>query len=197
MSPKAFTDDEKTSVRNKLIEAALGYLATTGIKKTTVEELSRAAGISKGAFYMFFESKELLFLGALEQEQACVHDEIINEMKKHTDKREGFVSVVSNMYRHFTTNTWMLSLLNEEYEILLRRVPHERIEAHIALDNASTKRMTDEIAGLNIDTEMLSAVMRMLFMCTLHRKEVGNHADDAFLYMLHAVADKIFAEGKR
>jgi AcrR family transcriptional regulator len=197
MSPKAFTEDEKGIVRSKLVEAALKFLSTTGIKKTTVEELARAAGISKGAFYMFYESKELLFLDALEEVQSKIHEEIISQIQKSSDKREGFISVVSNMYRHFTTNTWMLSLTNDEYEVLLRRVPHERIEAHIALDDASTKRMTDVIAGLNINSELTSAVMRMLFMCTLHRQEVGPLADDAFVFMLEAVADKLFSEDQK
>ncbi len=197
MSPKAFTEDEKTIVRSKLMEAALKKLSTTGIKKTTVEELARAAGISKGAFYLFYESKELLFLDALEEEQIKIHEAIIVSLQESSDKREGFISVVSEMYRHFTTNTWMLSLMNDEYEILLRRVPQERITAHIALDDASTKRMTEVIAGLKIDSELVSAIMRMLFMCTLHRNEVGPLADDAFLYMLRAVADKIFAEGQQ
>ena len=197
MSPKAFTEDEKKIVRSKLMEAAMKYLATTGIKKTTVEELARAAGISKGAFYLFYESKELLFLDALEEEQTKIHEAIIVHMQKHTDKKEGFISVVSDMYRHFMTNSWMLSLTNDEYEILLRRVPQERIAAHIALDDASTKRMTEVIAGLNIDSALISAILRMLFMCTLHRTEVGPLADDAFLFMLKAVADKIFTEGQK
>ena len=194
MSPKAFTEEEKQIVRSKLIEAAMKFLATTGIKKTTVEELAKAAGISKGAFYIFYDSKELLFLDALEEEQAKIHEAIITNMQKYEDKKEGFVAVVSQMYRHFMTNTWMLSLTNDEYEVLLRRVPQERIAAHIALDDASTKRMTEVIAGLNINSELISSIMRMLFMCTLHRNEVGPLVDDAFLFMLKAVADRIFTE---
>lgn len=192
MSPKAFTEEEKEIVRGRLKESALKYLATTGIKKTTVEELARAAGVSKGAFYLFYDSKELLFLDALEDVQAKMHEEIIAGMQKYDDKKQGFVSVVSDMYRHFATNTWMLKLMDDEYEILMRRVPKERIAAHIAMDDASTKRMTEVIAGLSIDPEKISAIMRMLFMCTLHREEVGPLADDAFLFMLEAVANKIF-----
>ena len=197
MSPKPFTEDEKKIVRSKLIEAAMKCLGTTGTKKTTVEELAKAAGISKGAFYLFYESKELLFLDALEEEQTKMHEAIITSMQKSADKKQGFISVVTDMYRHFTTNTWMLSMMDEEYEILLRRVPKERIAAHIALDDASTKRMTQVIAGLQTDPEMISAIMRMLFMCTLHRNEVGPLADEAFLFMLQAVADKIFTEGQQ
>lgn len=61
MSPKAFSPQEKDLVREKLIDAAEKCLATTGIRKTSVDELARAAGIFKGAFYLIFESRELLF----------------------------------------------------------------------------------------------------------------------------------------
>ena len=36
------------------------------MRKTSVEQLTEAVGISKGSFYKFFESKELLFFTVLE-----------------------------------------------------------------------------------------------------------------------------------
>lgn len=196
MSPKAFTEDERTIVKGQLIEAAKGFLATTGIKKTSVEELCRAAGISKGAFYLFYDSKEIVFLDALESIQRQIHQTIIGEMQRQSDKKQGFITVVSLMYRQFTENAWMLSMINDEYEVLLRRLPKERINAHIELDNASTAQMLDAVADSDKEPELVSAVMRMLFMSTLHRKEVGALADDAFQFMLQAVAEKIFSEAQ-
>jgi len=195
MSPRAFTSEEKEHVRKKLIKAAQDYLSRTGIRKTSVEELCRAAGISKGAFYLFYESKELLFLDALEEEQRAIHEAIISEMSVQTSKRAGFVAVVSRMYRDFTAKPWLMALAGEEYEILLRRIPQSRIERHIALDDASTNRFLIEMGkDANIDPQLLSAVLRMLFMGILHRKEIGPLADDAFLYLLKAVAGTLFPE---
>jgi AcrR family transcriptional regulator len=195
MSPRAFSAEEKEHVKRKLIEAAEGCLATTGIKKTSVDELCKAAGISKGAFYLFYESKELLFLDALEEEQKKIHEAIISEMREQKSKREGFTAVVSRMYRDFTAKPWLMALAGDEYELLLRRIPKERIERHIAIDDESTNRFLQGAGReANMDPELLSAVLRMLFMGILHKKEIGPHTDDAFLFLLKAVADALFKE---
>ncbi len=194
MSPKAFSEDEKAMVRNKLIETAKGYLATTGIKKTTVEELSRAAGISKGAFYLFYDSKELLFLDALESIQSKIHDMLINEVKQHKNKRDCFVQVTKRMFIDLRPILYMLS--NDEYEILLRRVPQERIKQHIEMDDMASKHLLEQINGNKVNPDLLSAALRMLMLGMLHQNEVGSHAEEAFDYLLEAVADKIFSEDK-
>lgn len=199
MSPKAFTEQEKGFVRQKLIDAAMQALGTTGIKKTSVEQLALAAGISKGAFYLFYDSKELLFLDALEQEQQRMHDMIINLMEKQPSKHEGFVSIVGQMYRQFVQKPWLFAFTNEDYMLLLRRIPEERIMRHIELDNATTNRLIEILGmGVSVQPDLLSAVLRMMFMGILHRKEVGEEmADEAFGFMLEAIAGRMFGEGQR
>ena len=62
----AFTEEQNETIRRDLIRAARRCGVTVGMRKTSVEQLTEAAGISKGSFYKFFDSKELLFLAALE-----------------------------------------------------------------------------------------------------------------------------------
>ncbi len=195
MSPKAFSEEEKALVRNKLIEEAKECLATTGIKKTTVEELSRAAGISKGAFYMFYDSKEILFLDALESIQIKIHDTLISEVKRHKNKRSSFIQVIKRMFLDFRPILNVLS--NDEYEILLRRVPQERIKQHIEIDDKASRLFSEQISGNRVNPELLSAALRMLMLGMLHQNEVGSHAEEAFDYLLEAVADKIFSEDQK
>lgn len=196
MSPKPFTEQEKEIVRLKLIDAAEKFLATTGIKKTSVEEIAKAAGISKGAFYLFYDSKELLFLDALEREQMRTHEEILRRVAQAATVQEGFVTAVVQMYRSYVTKPWLIAIAGEDYEILLRRIPPERIAQHIELDDATTRRLFEMIGrGLTIEPELLSAALRMLFMGILHRKEVGERwADGAFELMVTAIAAQIFGE---
>jgi AcrR family transcriptional regulator len=198
MSPKAFTDKEKELVRQKLMDAADRCLSTTGIRKTSVEELAKAAGISKGAFYLFYETKELLFLDALEREQERMHEAIIGQVAGSASKREGFVTAIMQMYRDFTAKPWLLVFAQEDYDLLLRRIPQERIERHIALDDASTGRLRQLLGDMPaFNTEIVSAALRMFFMGLLHRREVGEELiDGAFEFLVQAVADRIFKEGE-
>lgn len=52
------------NARIKLLHAALGIIRTKGYNATTVEELCSAAGVTKGAFFHHFDSKEALAVAA-------------------------------------------------------------------------------------------------------------------------------------
>ena len=190
MSPKPFSPREKEIVRDKLITSAQQYLCTTGIKKTTVDDLCRAAGISKGAFYLFYNNKELVFLDALEREQALIHDAVIHDTTAYKSRREGFVAAMLNMYRSQLEKPWLVSLM-QDYDLLVRRIAPERIEEHIALDDAASRRLVAAL-GITADPELVSAVMRIVFLSILHRIEIGPRMDDAVRFQLEAIAAALF-----
>jgi TetR/AcrR family transcriptional regulator, transcriptional repressor for nem operon len=50
--------------RTRLLDAALGVIRAKGYAATSVEELCRAAGVTKGAFFHHFPSKEALAAAA-------------------------------------------------------------------------------------------------------------------------------------
>ncbi|WP_079505808.1 TetR/AcrR family transcriptional regulator [Mesobacillus jeotgali] len=49
-----------------IIEAAIKLYATKGFASTSVQEIVNESGISKGAFYLYFKSKEALLIAILE-----------------------------------------------------------------------------------------------------------------------------------
>lgn len=52
--------------REDILEAAVRVFAKKGISRTTVSDITDAAGVAKGTFYLYFASKEHL-LGALKE----------------------------------------------------------------------------------------------------------------------------------
>lgn len=196
MSPRAFTEQEKEMIRGKLLDAAESFLSTTGIKKTTVEDLAKAGGISKGAFYSFYESKEILFWEALMREHARMHDTINEHIGETRITREVFVGMVGGMYRGFIQKPWILDLIEGDYEVLMRSIPPELLQQNIEIDNATMHVFEQSIAdNSTVDPMLVSAALRMLFLSVLHRNEIGKEwADEAFMLMLDALADHIFKE---
>ena len=47
-----------TSARTRLLNAALGHVRAAGYEATSVDDLCKAAGVTKGAFFHHFKSKE-------------------------------------------------------------------------------------------------------------------------------------------
>jgi len=52
--------------RGRILDAALGVFRAQGYAATTVDDLCRAAGVTKGSFFHHFESKEAAALAAIE-----------------------------------------------------------------------------------------------------------------------------------
>lgn len=62
---RAARQEQRQQTRAKLVEAALRVFAVQGYDHATVEEISLAAGYSKGAYYFHFDSKEEVLLELL------------------------------------------------------------------------------------------------------------------------------------
>ena len=52
--------------KTRILESAIKMFSSLGYNKASVDEICREAGISKGAFYHHFESKQSLFLALLD-----------------------------------------------------------------------------------------------------------------------------------
>lgn len=63
--PTPTRQEQRQQTRARLVEAALRIFAEQGYDHATVEEISLAAGHSKGAYYFHFDSKEDIFLELL------------------------------------------------------------------------------------------------------------------------------------
>ena len=68
----AFTDYETEQLRKALLKETRHCAVTLGMKKTSVDQLTKAVGIAKGSFYKFYESTEMLFFAVLEN----IHSEL-------------------------------------------------------------------------------------------------------------------------
>lgn len=58
------TNTKRVSARTKLLDAALSIVRRKGFAATSVDELCKEAGVTKGAFFHHFDSKEALGVAA-------------------------------------------------------------------------------------------------------------------------------------
>lgn len=133
--PKAFTDNEKKHILNRLKEKGTELFLKYGIKKTTIDDLVKSAGISKGSFFSFFPSKEDLFFAIFVENDIKLN----NEFKKQLmDKKIPLKQVFTNYLRNrFTAGkNPLLSVFynTEDFEYLNRKISHEKLEEFIIND---------------------------------------------------------------
>jgi AcrR family transcriptional regulator len=76
------------ATRGRLIEVARELFGTRGYEATSIEEVLERAGVSKGALYHHFPSKEALFEAVfIEGSRACLH-EVAAAAMRETDAVE-------------------------------------------------------------------------------------------------------------
>jgi AcrR family transcriptional regulator len=67
------SDHDRSVRRQRIVDAAWRRLETTGYHETSVDAVCDEAGVSKGAFYGYFETKQDLFLALLEEETVALN----------------------------------------------------------------------------------------------------------------------------
>lgn len=61
-----YPKDHKTRSRARIVEAARALFNTHGFDRVSIDMVMRQAGLTRGAFYAHFESKEALFAAAVD-----------------------------------------------------------------------------------------------------------------------------------
>lgn len=56
--PKIFDEDTREDIRNQMLDNGFSLIKRFGLKKTTIEDVTRSSGVAKGTFYNFFKTKE-------------------------------------------------------------------------------------------------------------------------------------------
>ncbi|PLR67254.1 MULTISPECIES: TetR/AcrR family transcriptional regulator [Bacillaceae] len=187
--PRAFTDEEKQRIRQTLIKKGKELLANHGIRKTNVEDLTIAAGISKGAFYKFYPSKEALFFEILEGLENDMRTAFFSEfLVPGLTPRESFQSKMHRVLSFIEENPLMGKMNSEEMNHLLRTLPKEMLEAHSKNDDrelsAFVKSWKDEGYLRDFDQETVAAFLKSMFILALQKQEIGPEYDRMMKMMI-------------
>ncbi|MEH6888908.1 TetR/AcrR family transcriptional regulator [Bacillus sp. JJ864] len=73
-----------------IIETAIKLFAMKGVNATSVQEIATECGISKGAFYLHFKSKDALVLATLEYYYDGIQNKVMDIEKESLPPREKF-----------------------------------------------------------------------------------------------------------
>ena len=195
----AFTSEEKEVIRKKLHKVAKECLQRYGVKKTTVDQMAALADISKGSFYNFYSSKEILFFAVLEEYQIDVMDRLTEQldMEAKIDTNR-LVQLLYDFYQDFRYSFMYTIFKNHEMELLVRKLPKEAITNHHLIDDRMVKKIVSRInIRENVSVEIVSALFRTIAMTILHIEEIGEEQFDTTLKLvIQGVVEQITKEDR-
>ncbi len=175
--PRRFNDDEEARIRVALHTAGRAIIGSRGVRKTTVEELARAAGIAKGSFYRFYPSKEALALTLLAEWERGFHEAI--EARFHASKPKGAGNTAEVLLEIFLSDfpaqvaaSGMQGLFQpDEIVYLQQRADSAHLQVMDEQDIRLFDRLTPLLRGAGLsptaDPAVIIAALRLLFDATL------------------------------
>ncbi len=69
----------KQTSREKILQSAVQLFLGEGYEATSVNDICKHAGVSKGSFYHYFETKQVLFLSLMENWSSRVMQSVLGE----------------------------------------------------------------------------------------------------------------------
>ena len=187
----AFSAEENAAIRETLLREARRCAVTLGLRKTSVEQLTEAAGISKGLFYKYFASKELLFFEVLED----IHSEVYQvaeqalEEGKDLPPDERIANVLLTACSRLS-EIGAMKFIEEDSAYLLRRIPVQVKAEHYHSDEVHIRDLLEEsgltprggialaaatIRGLTPrgGIALAAATIRGLILTVSHQEQIG------------------------
>lgn len=176
--PKAFSDYEKEAIRTQLLEKGKKLFEKQGLRKTTVEELTKVVDISKGAFYVFYNSKEELYLEILEKIEIEIKSNILEfTIRPDEDAKKNIGDLLKRFLLTMDASPILKNFSKTDFDYLVRKLPAERVLQHANSDEEFTnefiRKIKTEGVAVSASPRVVGNLLKSLFFIGLYREDFG------------------------
>ena len=190
----AFTEDQNETIRRDLLREARHCGVTIGMRKTSVEQLTDAVGISKGSFYKFFPSKELLFFAVLED----IHTECfaaaqasLRETAELSPANRAAEAILAAC--RWLSETQALVFVENDAKFLLRRLPSDVKTAHYHDDETHIRQLLEKYDLVpKRGTSLAAATVRGLILTVSHKEQIGELYPQVLETLVYGACRELF-----
>ena len=190
----AFTEEQNETIRRDLIREARCCGVTVGMRKTSVEQLTEAVGISKGSFYKFFDSKELLFFAVLED----IHTECFAAAQKSLQENAPLFPADRAAAAILAACRWLsrtkaFVFIENDADFLLHRLPEEVKTAHYHDDETHIRQLLEKYDLVpNCGISLAAAMVRGLILTVSHKEQIGELYPQVLETLVYGACRELF-----
>ena len=112
---KSKINDNKQEKERKLLNTALHLFSEKGIKKTSIQDIVKDAGIAKGTFYLYFKDKLDIRYKLIAKKSAEVFKHAYQELQKQTIDHfeDQLIFIVDQVIGALNDNPTLLKLISK------------------------------------------------------------------------------------
>lgn len=193
-----FTELEKEKIREELLKVAYRFFIDKGFKSTSLEDITSSVGIAKSSFYIFFESKEILYMELLAHEGEQIEKQVWPKVIAAKDIRSAIKIYLNEMALELEDKILTQRLVYdlEEYKIVSRKlnpdyVGSEHLRSIVPLmEFIKLRQDSNEI----IDEEpgIIAGVLRAAWLIGSQKGDLQQYNYERIKELLfEAVADRV------
>ena len=190
----AFTDYETEQLRKALLKETRRCAVTLGMKKTSVDQLTKAVGIAKGSFYKFFESKEMAFFAVLES----IHSELYGVADQALHRNGGLptseraAEAVLAVCRRLSDTGDMVFIENDA-KLLLQRLPDDIKNVHYHDDETHIRQLLENHDLMpKCGVSLAAATVRGLILTVSHEEQIGELYPQVLETLVYGACRELF-----
>ena len=156
----------KEEARARIVKAALRTFSEKGYHQTTMDDIAKRLGVSKGALYLYFPSKEELFRGCYETAPQAFSEILRSTFKDSRNPMQNVQDFFDKMQERFASNSAL------SYEIFaqasrnptIRKILKENYDEYARIMTRFLEEMKERgVLEKNLETRALAKALIALW----------------------------------
>lgn len=165
MSPKV-TEEHKQAVHDKILQSAEILFARKGYHGTSMDDIVRDSGLSKGAIYWYFKSKQDIFLALSDRRLTSRMDEIKSSFTPGDSAKKKLEKIAEYSFRPRTEDSREFFRINLEIWVeapriktLQHRLENRYEKAHRLLAEIINEGVKTGEFKQDLDSDALASIL--------------------------------------
>ncbi|MFB3764981.1 MAG: TetR/AcrR family transcriptional regulator [Methanotrichaceae archaeon] len=181
-----FSNDKREEIRHNIQEVSMNLFSRYGIKKTTIDDIVRAAGIGKGTFYLFYPSKEDLIFELI-QTVYRPREEFLQKLER-ADKVnvEDFKAALKMMIEKLAENPFLQVFYQSgDEDFIAHVISREKLEEHSKDEEYFIQTLLRIMhqKGFNPkrSPEIFNGLFHLIWISLIYRKDITKNGFDEIM----------------
>ncbi len=176
-----FTELEKNRLKEEIKEISHRLFIDKGFKSTSLEDITSSVGIAKSSFYIFYESKEMLYMELLGMEGEEIEDKIWPKVKAAKNIHLAIKVYLNEMTHELESKILTQRLIYDldEYKLVARKLNPGYVASKTLISIVSLMEFikehqaTNEIIGE--DPSVIAGTLRATLLIGSQKRDLQNY----------------------
>lgn len=188
---REFTDEQKDVIVNSLLSECKQSWIENGFKNTRIIDLCKKAGISKGAFYIFFDSKESIFIQVLKDTQKTLYDRLEFHLADSPNK-DGVVNGMKEVFDVYCSNPYLYDTHSIDFQYFISKLNESQLnEMNITAYEHTQNLFTKPFLNLKVEEKLVSSVLTVLLSIVSQDDEMFYDKKTVFNFMIEKMISEM------